>query len=41
MRLARSVYARVLDRVEASGYDVVARRTNLAPWEMAEAMRRA
>ena len=41
MRLARSVYGRVLDRVEAGGYDVLARRTNLAPWEMAEAMRRA
>jgi 15-cis-phytoene synthase len=41
MRLARAVYARILDRVEAGGYDVVARRTSLAPWELAAAMRRA
>ena len=41
MKLARAVYSRILDRVEAGGYDVVARRTSLAPWEMAAAMRRA
>jgi phytoene synthase len=41
MRLARSVYGRILDRVEAGGYDVLERRTSLAPWEMAEAVRRA
>jgi hypothetical protein len=41
MRVARAVYERVLDRVEAGGYDVVARRASLAPWELAAAMRRA
>jgi phytoene synthase len=35
MRLARAVYEGVLDRVESCGYDVVRRRTTLAPWEMA------
>ena len=41
MRLARAVYERVLDRVEAGGYDVMARRTSLAPWEMAGAALRS
>ena len=41
MRLARAVYEGVLERVETCGYDVLARRTNLAPWEMAGAVRRA
>jgi phytoene synthase len=41
MRLARAVYVGVLDRVEASGYDVLGRRTSLAPWEMAGAALRA
>jgi 15-cis-phytoene synthase len=41
MRLARSVYEGVLDRVEAGGYDVLGRRTALAPWELAEAVVRA
>ena len=37
VRLARGVYARVLDRVERNGYDVVGRRAGLAPWEGAAA----
>jgi phytoene synthase len=41
MRLARAVYGGVLDRVEEGGYDVVGRRTSLAPWELAEAVVRA
>jgi phytoene synthase len=41
MKLARAVYVGVLDRVEASGYDVLGRRTSLAPWEMAGAALRA
>ena len=41
MHLARAVYGGVLDRVEAGGYDVLGRRTALAPWEMAGAVRRA
>ena len=34
MRLARAVYVRVLDRVEAIGFDVFGRRAGLAPWEL-------
>jgi 15-cis-phytoene synthase len=37
MRLALRVYGRVLDRIEAVGFDVVARRAALAPWEVARA----
>ena len=41
MRLARSVYAHVLDRVERVGFDVVRRRADLWPWEVARAVLRA
>jgi phytoene synthase len=37
MRLARSVYVRVLDQVERAEFDVVRGRANLAPWEVARA----
>ena len=37
MRLALSVYGRVLDRVEARGFDVVAAGADLHPWEVARA----
>ena len=37
MQLARSVYERVLERVERSEFDVVGRRASLAPWELAGA----
>jgi 15-cis-phytoene synthase len=37
MRLARSVYERVLDRVERLEFDVLRRRAGLAPWELARA----
>jgi phytoene synthase len=37
IRVACAVYRRVLDRVEAAGYDVVGRRTKLRPWEAARA----
>lgn len=37
MRLAAAVYARVLDRVERIGFDVVHRRAALTPWELAGA----
>lgn len=37
MRLARSVYARVLDRVEVLGFDVVRRSADLPPWDVARA----
>jgi 15-cis-phytoene synthase len=40
MRLARAVYVRVLDRVEAIGFDVLGRRADLAPWEAAPAAAR-
>jgi len=40
MRLARAVYERVLDRVERHGFDVLGRRADLAPWEMAHAAAR-
>jgi phytoene synthase len=41
MRLARSVYGHVLDRVERLGFDVVRRRADLWPWEVARAVLRA
>lgn len=34
MRMARSVYMRILDRVEGLGYDVLARRAGLPPWQL-------
>jgi 15-cis-phytoene synthase len=37
VRLARGVYARVLDRVERNGHDVVGARAALAPWQGARA----
>jgi phytoene synthase len=37
MRLAAAVYARVLDRVERLGFDVLGRRAALPPWELAGA----
>jgi len=33
IRVARGVYARVLDRVERNDYDVIGTRVALAPWE--------
>jgi len=33
IRVARGVYARVLDRVERNDYDVIGTRAALAPWE--------
>ena len=41
MRVARAVYQHVLDRVERLGFDVVGRRADLAPWEIARAVLRA
>ncbi|HEX8086049.1 MAG TPA: phytoene/squalene synthase family protein [Solirubrobacteraceae bacterium] len=41
MRMARSVYERVLDRVERLGFDVLGRRADLPPWEVARAVLRA
>ena len=38
MRLARSVYSRVLDRVERLGFDVVRGRAGLNPIELARAV---
>jgi len=37
VRMARGVYARVLDRIERNDYDVVGARAALAPWEGARA----
>jgi phytoene synthase len=37
VRVARAVYARVLDRVERNGYDVLGTRVRLRPWEAAGA----
>jgi phytoene synthase len=37
VRMARAVYTRVLDRVEANGYDVLGARARLRPWEAARA----
>ena len=33
VRVALSVYLRVLDRVERQGYDVITRTGSLRPWE--------
>jgi 15-cis-phytoene synthase len=41
MRVARSVYEHVLDRVERLDFNVVARRADLLPWEIARAVLRA
>jgi phytoene synthase len=41
MRLARAVYRQVLDRVERLEFDVVRRRADLRPWEVARAVTRA
>jgi phytoene synthase len=41
VRLARAVYGRVLDRVEAIGFDVVGRRAALPPWQAAGAAARS
>ena len=38
MRLARSVYLRVLDRTERLDFDVLRRRVSLPPWELAGAV---
>ncbi len=38
MRLAAAVYTRVLDRVERVGFDVLGRRTEPRPWELAGAV---
>jgi hypothetical protein len=35
--VARAVYLRVLDRVEALRFDVLGRRASLPPWEMGRA----
>ena len=37
VRMARAVYAHVLDRVEGNGYDVLGARARLRPWEAARA----
>ncbi len=37
MRMARGVYVRILDRVESLGYDVLARRPGLPPWQLGAA----
>ena len=37
VRMARAVYAQVLDRVEGNGYDVLGARARLRPWEAARA----
>ncbi len=41
IRLARSVYAGVLDRVERIGFDVFRHRASLPPWELGGAAWRA
>lgn len=38
MRMARAIYERVLDRVEALEYDVLRRRASLRPWEAGHAV---
>ncbi|MFN8133186.1 MAG: phytoene/squalene synthase family protein [Solirubrobacteraceae bacterium] len=38
MRIARAVYLRVLDRVEAIGFEVLGRRTTLPPWDVGRAL---
>jgi phytoene synthase len=37
VRMARAVYAQVLDRVEGNGYDVLGARASLRPWVAARA----
>jgi 15-cis-phytoene synthase len=37
VRVACAVYARVLDRIEGNGYDVIGARARLRPWEAAAA----
>lgn len=37
INLARAVYLRVLDRIEALDFDVLHRRTSLPPWQLAPA----
>ncbi len=37
IRIALAVYGRVLDRIEAVGFDVMGRRTAAAPWQVAAA----
>jgi 15-cis-phytoene synthase len=37
VRLARSVYERVLDRVEALGFDVLGHRVRVPPWQLGAA----
>ena len=37
IRVACSVYGRVLDQLEAVEYDVLGRRTTAAPWRVAAA----
>jgi phytoene synthase len=37
IRVARTVYGRVLDRVERNGFDVLGRPARLAPWEATRA----
>jgi len=34
MQLARAAYMRVLDRIEAHGFDVFRRRTGVGPWQL-------
>jgi 15-cis-phytoene synthase len=38
MRIARAIYLRVLDRVEAIGFEVLGRRTTLPPWDVGRAL---
>ena len=38
VRVAATVYTRVLDRVERQGYDVLTRQAGLRPWETARAV---
>lgn len=40
IHVARAVYARVLDRVECGGYDVLSARVRVRPWEAAAAVLR-
>ncbi|MEA2305465.1 MAG: 15-cis-phytoene synthase [Solirubrobacteraceae bacterium] len=41
VRLARAVYERILDRIEALEFDVLGRRTSLPPWQVGAAAARA
>jgi len=40
VRLARVLYARILDKIEAQGYDVFRRRARTSAWEKAAAAAR-